>query len=366
MPHRAIPCTLMRGGSSKGPYFRLADLPDDPETRSRVLLAIMGSPDIRQIDGIGGADPLTSKVAIVAPSTRPETDVDYHFAQVAVARDFVDTSPSCGNMLAGVGPFAVETGMVAATGEKTLVRIYEVNTGSRIEATIQTRDGAVVYDGDVEISGVPGTAAPIRLDFLDIEGSKTGSLLPTSHAREEIDGTAVTLIDVAMPMMLLRAEDLGKTGHETRTELDADSAFFSRIEALRREAGRRMGLGEVAGRVIPKVGILAAPRGVGHIAARYLVPHATHAAMAVTGSICIASCAVLEGSVSDGLAVRPPGDEGPIVIEHPSGVIEVALQYRGGGTGLEVVRAGIIRTARKLMSGEVYCPERAFASRGLG
>ncbi len=360
MTQRAIPCTLMRGGSSKGPYFRLADLPADPDARARVLLAIMGSPDARQIDGIGGADPLTSKVAIVAPSTRPDTDVDYHFAQVAVDRELVDTSPSCGNMLSGVGPFAIETGMVAATGDETRIRIFEVNTGSRIEATVRTRNGTVTYDGEVEISGVPGTAAPIQLDFLDIEGSKTGALLPTGHVQDEIDGIGVTLIDVAVPMMLLRAEDLGKTGHETRAELDSDTGFLARIEALRREAGHRMGLGDVADRVIPKVGILAPPWGGGHIAARYLVPHRTHAAMAVTGSICIASCAVLEGSVSDGLATRPPGDERRIVIEHPSGAIEVALWSQGSGTELHVLRAGIVRTARKLMSGEVYCPEGAF------
>jgi 4-oxalomesaconate tautomerase len=360
MTQRAIPCILMRGGSSKGPFFRLGDLPADPEARARVLLAVMGSPDVRQIDGIGGADPLTSKVAMVAPSALSGTDVDYHFAQVSIGEHTVDTGPSCGNMLAAVGPFAIETGMVAATGRETRVRIFEANTGSRIEASVPTLDGSVVYEGDAEIGGVPGTAAAIRLDFLDIQGCKTGSLLPTGHVREEIDGTPVTLIDVAVPMMIVRAGDLGKSGYESRGELDSDAVFFARVEELRREAGRRMGLGDVAGRVIPKVAILAPPRGPGHVSARYLVPDRTHAAMAITGGICIATCAVLGGSVSDGHAIRSPGDERTVAIEHPSGVLEIVLRTRGSGADLCVLSSGVIRTARKLMSGEVFVPERVF------
>jgi 4-oxalomesaconate tautomerase len=354
----AIPCILMRGGTSKGPYFQLRDLPETAEARARVLLAAMGSPDARQIDGIGGAEPLTSKVAMVGPSARPDTDVDYYFAQVSIDQAYVDTSPSCGNILAGVGPFAIETGMVRATGSETRVRIFEVNTSSRIEAVVQTEDGAVVYDGETVISGVPGSAAPVRLNFMDITGSKTGALLPTGEAREAIDGIETTLIDVAVPMMLLRAADLGKTGYETPAELDADGAFFARIEAMRREAGRRMGLGDVAGRVVPKIGIMAAPRMGGHVAARYFVPHKTHAAMAVTGGICIASCAMFEGSVADGLAERPAGDDRLIRIEHPAGDFDVALVSRGQGAAMEVVSGGILRTARKLMAGEVFVPAR--------
>ncbi|MFD1911067.1 4-oxalomesaconate tautomerase [Halodurantibacterium flavum] len=357
----AIPCIVMRGGSSKGPYFRLSDLPADKEARARVLLAAMGSPDARQIDGLGGADPLTSKVAMVAPSERDDADVDYHFAQVLIDKAFVDTNPSCGNMLSGVGPFAIESGMVAATGSETRVRIYEANTGSRIEAVVQTRDGKVVYDGDAEIAGVPGTAAPVRLNFMDITGSKTGALLPTGKVREEIDGVEVTLVDVSVPMMMIRAADLGKTGYETPAELNADTAFFARLESLRLEAGRRMGLGDVTGKVIPKVAILSAPRDGGNISARYFVPDKTHAAMAVTGGTCIASVAVLEGSVSDGLAQRPEGDDRMVVIEHPAGVLEVALTTSGSGTGMDVVSAGVIRTARKLMAGEVFVPGAVLA-----
>lgn len=355
----AIPVIVMRGGTSKGPYFRTGDLPSDKATRDRVLLAAMGSPDLRQIDGIGGADTLTSKVAMISPSAREGVDVDYLFAQVSLTEPVVDTAPSCGNILAGVGPFAIERGMVPVTGGETRVVIFNVNTSTRIEAIVKTDAEGVVYDGDTTIAGVPGTAAPVLLNFMDIAGSKTGALLPTGRLRDEIDGIEVTLIDVAVPMMILRAADLGKTGHETTAELDADIAFFARLEAMRREAGRRMGLGDVTGRVIPKAAILGAPRRDGHVAARYFVPHKTHAAFAVTGALCVATLAGIEGSVSDGLALRPEGDRREIFIEHPAGAIEVALHTRGRGTALEVVSGGTIRTARKLLTGEVYVPAAA-------
>ncbi|WP_163269261.1 4-oxalomesaconate tautomerase [Chelativorans alearense] len=353
-----IPCILMRGGTSKGPYFRAQDLPSDPIMRDRVLLAAMGSPDARQIDGLGGADTLTSKVAIVGPSSREGVDVDFLFAQVSVTEAIVDTAPSCGNILAGVGPFALETGMLPMTEGETPVVIYNINTQSRIEALVPTRDGAVVYDGDAAIDGVPGTAAPIRLNFMEIVGSKTGALLPTGKVVEEIDGVPVTLIDVAVPMMIVKAADLGKKAHETPAELDADRAFFARIEAMRREAGARMGLGDVSDRVVPKVAILGAPRNGGAIAARYFVPHATHAAFAVTGGLCVAACCVLEGSVSDGLADRPEGNDRRIAIEHAVGVLEVALLTEGSGADLKVRSGGVIRTARKIMEGKLFVPSR--------
>lgn len=360
----AIPCILMRGGTSKGPYFVTGDLPPDPAARDRVLLAAMGSPDSRQIDGLGGADPLTSKVAMVNRSAREGIDVDYLFAQVSVADAVVDTSPSCGNVLAGVGPFAIERGMVPVTGDETVVTIYNTNTDSRIEALVRTDGRGVVYDGDTAIDGVPGTAAPVRLNFMDIVGSKTGRLLPTGRLTETIEGVEVTLIDVAVPMMIFRAPDLGKTGHETPAELDADRDFFALMEAMRRIAGERMGLGDVAGRVIPKVAMLAAPRGQGHVAARYFVPHKTHSAFAVTGALCVSSCAMLAGSVSDGLARRPEGDDRLILIEHPAGLIDVALKTRGGGANMEIISGGVIRTARKLMQGDVFVPSHLLEEGG--
>jgi 4-oxalomesaconate tautomerase len=352
----AIPCLLMRGGTSKGPYFRISDLPSYVATRDKVLLAAMGSPDARQIDGLGGADTLTSKVAMVGPSEREGVDVDYLFAQVSIDKALVDTAPSCGNILSGVGPFAIERGMVAAKEGKTSVMIYNVNTDSRIEAVVETENGEVVYDGDAEIPGVPGTAAAIRLNFMDIVGSKTGQLLPTGTASEEIDGVSVTLVDVAVPMMIIRAADLGKTGYETPAELDADEDFFARLEAMRRVAGELMGLGDVADKVIPKVAILAAPRDGGTVAARYFVPHKTHAAFAVTGGLCVASCCAITGSVADGVADIAPGTDRKIVIEHPTGALDLQMATEGEGAEMQVLSGGVMRTARKIMSGDVFVP----------
>lgn len=352
----AIPCILMRGGTSKGPYFRADDLPSDQTERDRVLLAAMGSPDIRQIDGLGGADTLTSKVAIVSRSDREGVDVNYLFAQVSVDKAIVDTAPSCGNMLSGVGPFAIESGLVPLTEGTTRVVIYDINTESQIEAVVRTQDGQVVYDGDVAIDGVPGTAAPIRLNFMNIVGSKTGALLPTGKQVEQIDGIDVTLIDVAVPMMILRARDIGKTGYETAAELDADKPFFVRIEAMRREAGLRMGLGDVANKVVPKVAILAEPKAGGTIAARYFVPHKTHAAFAVTGGLCVSSCVAVPGTVADGLATGERNADCTVVIEHPSGTFEVTLSLAHAGNSVEVLSGGVLRTARKLMAGHVFVP----------
>jgi 4-oxalomesaconate tautomerase len=361
MPLRPIPCTFMRGGTSRGPYFRLSDLPADPEVRDRVLLAVMGSPDLRQIDGLGGADPLTSKIAMVGPSSQPGADVDYLFAQVAIDKAIVDTSPSCGNMLAGVGPFAIERGIVAARDGETRVMIYNVNTKSRIEAIIRTPEEKVEYEGEAAIDGVPGTAAPIVLNFMDVVGSKTGALLATGKALEEIDGVAVTCIDVAMPMVLMRAKDLGLTGYEGRAEIDGRTDLFRRLEPIRQEAGRRMGLGDVTDKVIPKLGLLAPPRAGGSITSRYFTPHRLHAAHAVTGGVCVATACALEGSIADGLADLPAGNPRTIRIEHPSGQIDVRLETSGHGPGLQVLSAGVVRTARKLMSGEVFVPARLWA-----
>lgn len=359
---RAIPCTLMRGGTSRGPYFLRADLPTDTALRDRVLLAAMGSPDHRQIDGIGGATTLTSKVAIVSPSEQPGADVDYLFAQVSVDKALVDTNPSCGNMLAGVGPFAIEQGLVPAQEGETLVRIYNVNTRSLIEAVILTPGGEVAYDGDTAIDGVPGTAAPIRLRFRDIAGSKTGKLLPTGRPIDVIDGVEVTCMDVAMPMVIMRAGDLGKTGYETKAELDADKALFARMEPIRRKAGLLMGLGDVADKVIPKIGLIAPPRSGGAITSRYFVPHDCHAAHAVTGGICIATCAVMRGTVADGISVVRRTSPDVIVIEHPMGRMEIELSVDGFDADMRFDYGGTIRTARKLFAGHVFVPARIFAS----
>jgi 2-methylaconitate cis-trans-isomerase PrpF len=354
-----IPCLYMRGGTSKGPYFKADDLPKDREIRDRVLLAAMGSPDIRQIDGLGGADTLTSKVAIVARSSRPGVDVDYHFAQVDISRPIVDTNPPCGNMLAGVAPFAIESGLVQVEDGKTRVVIYDVNTSANIEAIVETPGKVVNYlDGSVKIDGVPGQGAPVVLNFMDIVGAKTGKMLPSGKAMEKIDGIDVSLIDVLMPMMLLRARDVGITGYEGRKEIDGNKELLARIEKIRLEAGRRMGFGDVSDKVIPKVGLLAPPRDGGTIASRYLTPHALHAAHAVTGGACVSTACALEGTVANELAVLGAGNPRDIRIEHPSGVLDLRLQTEGTGPTMKAV-VGTVRTARPIMRGEVLVPSSA-------
>ncbi len=357
MSQHAIPCLFMRGGTSRGPYFRLADLPADTAERDRVLLAAMGSPDVRQIDGLGGADTLTSKVAIISPSERDGVDIDYLFAQVTIDKPIVDTNPSCGNMLSGVGPAALELGMMQARVGETPVVIFNENTSSRIEAVIQTPGGNVRYDGDARIDGVPGTAAPILMNFMDVVGSKTGAFFPTGNTVDVIDGVEVSCVDVAMPMIHLRATDFGITGHEDRAALDAmTDELIGRVEPIRRKAGELMGLGDVADKVVPKVGFLAEPRAGGDISSRYFTPLKIHATHAVTGAVCVSSAASVPGTVAHSLATPSPENPRDFVIEHPSGQIEVRIETSGEGSSTDVVRAGILRTARLIMRGEVMVP----------
>jgi 4-oxalomesaconate tautomerase len=357
MSQRSIPCLFMRGGTSRGPFFNINDLPTDLEIRNKVLLAAMGSPDTRQIDGLGGADMLTSKIAIISDSKRKGIDVDYLFAQAWLDKAIIDTTPSCGNMLAAVGPFAIERGLVRTKGDETCVNIYNVNTGSRIEAVIQTPNGQVIYEGKQHIDGVPGTAAPILLNFTNITGSKCNALFPTGSINEDIQGVRVSCIDVAMPMVIMRANDLGVTGYETNS-IANDSVLMQRIEKIRLEAGRRMGLGDVTEMVVPKVGILAKPRQGGTIYSCYLTPHHVHAAHAVTGAICVACCVSIKETVADTIAKQTYSTPKTVRIEHPSGIIDIDLSISGRGTDIQVLSAGVVRTARKIMDGQVFVPAR--------
>ncbi len=344
-----IPCVLMRGGTSKGPYFLASDLPLEPQRRDQVLLAAMGSGHWLEIDGIGGGNPLTSKVAIVSPSKQPGADVDYLFAQVKVEERVVDTSPNCGNMLAGIGPFAIEAGLIPAQADTTTVRIYNVNTKRLIEARIATPNGTVTYDGDVAIDGVPGTAAPVHLAFLGAAGSKTGKLLPTGSPVDSVSGIQVSCVDAAMPVVIARACDFGKTGHETVSELNADKAFMARLEKTRIEAGHRMGIHDAADRVIPKPVLIAPPAHGGTLAGRYFMPHLCHGAFAITGSVAVATAAVTPGTLPAMLAgsVKLPAD---LRIEHPSGHLDVRLETHAD---YAEPAAFVVRTARRLFEGHV-------------
>jgi 4-oxalomesaconate tautomerase len=360
----AIPCVLMRGGTSKGPFFRAEDLPAEPARRDRVLLAVMGSPDRRQIDGIGGAHPLTSKVAIVGPSTAPGIQIDYLFCQVVVDEARVDTSQNCGNMLAGVGPFAIESGLVAAGDGETLVSIRTVNTGVIAEATIRTPGGTVTYEGAARIDGVPGTAAPVTLNFRDIAGSTCGALLPTGNAVDEIDGIPATCIDNGMPVVVLAAAALGRTGYEPPAQLNGDEALKSRVEAIRLQAGRRMGLGDVARKTIPKVTLVAPPRAGGSLSTRTFIPRVCHEAVGVLGAVSVATACGLPGSPAAQAAVLPPGPRQIISVEHPTGEFSVELETGPGPDGVLVVRrAALLRTARRLMRGEVFVPREVWDGR---
>jgi len=349
----------MRGGTSKGPFFLASDLPSDERQRDRVLLAAMGSPDVRQIDGIGGADALTSKVAIVSKSSRPNVDVDYLFAQIVLDKAIVDVSPNCGNMLAGVGPFAIEKGLVKASDPVTKVAIYMVNTGNLAVATVETPGGVVRYDGNTAIAGVPGTAAPIAIDFLDTAGSVCESMLPTGNVRDVIEGIDVTCIDNGMPVVVILAASLGKTGYESPKDLENDKEFRKRLEAIRWAAGELMGLGDVREKVVPKMSLIAPPIAGGHVSTRTFIPHKCHTAIGVLGAVSVATACALPGSVANGIAILPGGSPLLMSVEHPTGEFTVTLEASGSGKNFKVGRSGILRTARALMEGSVLVPANA-------
>lgn len=339
----------MRGGTSKGAYFLAEDLPSDPVARDALLLRVMGSPDPRQIDGIGGADPLTSKVAVLSRSSRPDADVDYLFLQVFVDQALVSDKQGCGNILAGVGPAAIERGLVAAVEGETPVRIHMVNSGEVAVARIATPGGRVSYRGETAIDGVPGRHAAVPLYFQGIAGSMCGALLPTGRAVDRIDGVQATLIDNGMPCVILRAADFGLSGQESREALEADHDLKARLEAIRLKAGPMMNLGDVAEASVPKMTLVSAPVAGGAIGTRSFIPHRVHASVGVFAAVSVATACLVRGSPAADLAVLPA--DGRFRIEHPTGAAEVLLEVGPGG---EVLSAGTMRTSRKLFDGRVY------------
>ncbi len=356
MKQTAIPYMQLRGGSSKGLYFLADDLPSDPDVREAVLVAAMGGADARQVDGLGGADPLTSKVAVVSLSERPDADLDYLFAQVVVGKGRVDTTQNCGNILAGVAPFALETGLLRAASDETRVRIYMVNSGNLCEVTVQTPDGRVEYQGAARIDGAPGTAAPVTCDYLDVAGSACGALLPTGRLRDRFEGVEVTCIDNGMPVVVLRAADLDISGYESAAELNANEALKQRLEAIRLQAGPAMNLGDVSAKVVPKMSLVAPPRAGGSLCTRTFIPHVCHAAIGVLGAVSVATAAILPGSVAADVAEVPGGTSKQMSVEHPCGEFSVELEVKGSAGAPEIQRAGLLRTARALSRGELYVP----------
>ncbi len=359
---RAIPCMLIRGGTSKGAYFLASDLPSDEATRDRVLLAIMGSPDKRQIDGLGGAHPLTSKVAIVSPSTSPDCDIDFLFAQIGIEQPKVDTTPNCGNILSGIGAFALARGLIKANNPRALVRVRTLNTGTLADLSIETEHGQARAEGTARIDGVPGTSAPIAISFLDTEGSVCGALLPTGNAVDRIDGIDVTLIDNGMPVIVLRAADVGRTGYETVDALNKDTELKERLERIRLAAGPLMNLGDVKDKVVPKIALVAPPKDGGAIATRSFIPHECHNAIGVFAAVSVATAAALPGSPAASVAVMPQERERIVIVEHPTGEFSVSLTIGGSPAHPIVEKAGLLRTARILIDGTAFVPESVFAT----
>jgi 2-methylaconitate cis-trans-isomerase PrpF len=350
----SIPCVLMRAGTSRGPFFLSEWLPSEEQSRNRVLVSAIGSSDQSQINGLGGGTSLTSKVAIVSPSTRSDCDVDYLFAQVGVGNASVDTRPNCGNMLAGVAPFAIEQGLVTPSSDETAVRVHNVNTGARIDVTVRTPEGRVRYDGDVRIDGVAEPGAPIYMSFLDAWGAITGKLFPTGERSNVVDGVPVTCIDAAMPLVVIPAAALGLTGRESAEALDADTDLLQRIERIRRQAGALMGLGDVSASVVPKPVLVSPGDDPNSLHSRYFTPHRCHTAHAVTGAIGVATAYVLPGTVA---SAGPRGmGRHAIRVCHPSGAIQIAIDLAGADEGLRVERASVVRTARKILEGRLEIP----------
>lgn len=345
-----VPSMWMRGGTSKGGYFLKDDLPADTATRDAFLLRAMGSPDPRQIDGMGGADPLTSKVAVVSKSERDGIDVDYLFLQVFVDKALVSDQQNCGNILAGVAPFALERGLVAATGDETRVAIFMENTSQVAVATVATPGGRVTYDGKAAIDGVPGTAAAVPLEFRDTAGSSCGALLPTGKAVDVIDGVACTLIDNGMPCVVMRAADVGATGYEDRDTLDTAEAVKAKIETIRLLAGPMMNLGDVTDASVPKMMLVAPPRHGGAVTVRSFIPQRAHASIGVLGAVSVATACLIDGSPAAVVAQVPEGKSKLLSVEHPSGEMSCVLEVADG----VVVSAALLRTARKLMDGVIY------------
>jgi len=364
MKQKSIPYMQLRGGSSKGLFFNAIDLPENPDERNQVLIKTMEGTtlgDPRQIDGMGGANSLTSKVAVVSRSKNPNADLDYFFAQVVVGKGKISTTQTCGNILAGVLPFAIESGLWEATEDYTSAKINIVNTGGICETIIETPNKEVNYYGKTKIDGVMGTSAPIICNYLNTIGSTCGALLPSGNKRDCIDGIEVTCIDNGMPVVLIQAKDFGLSGNETKEALESNGTLCQKIEKIRLKAGILMGLGDVKEQTIPKMCLISPPTQGGHITTRMFIPHVVHEAIGVLAAISVATAFVLSDSIVSDL--NPEIDkisheiiEKNISVEHPSGEFTVQLVYSQTDKDINIHKSGVIRTARLLSKGEVFIP----------
>lgn len=360
MQQVAINYMQLRGGSSKGVYFLAADLPNNEALRNQVILSAIGRDD-RQIDGLGGADALTSKVAVLSPSTREDADIDYLFVQVVVGKNEVDCTPNCGNILAGVGPFAIESGLISVSDQETSVRVHMVNSGKVCELTVRTPDNYVEYEGDKRIDGVPGTAAPIICNYLDVAGSLCGALLPTNNQIDSINGVDVTCIDNGMPVVMLKAADFGLTGYESPQALNDNTELKEKLEKIRLSAGPMMNLGDVTNKAVPKMCLVSAAKNGGLINTRTFIPHQCHASIGVLGAVTVASCCILPHSITQELVEIPQGETKHISVEHPSGSFDISLQVDESKNLPTITKAGVLRTARLISKGTLYVPSSLFS-----
>ena len=353
----SIPCAVLRGGSSRAVYFLKDDMPGNTRLRDRVLLSVVGGPDALQVDGIGGGHPLNNKAAIVSTSNRDDADLDYLFLQLVPAERKVRTDQNCGNVLVGVGPFAIETGLIEAAARRTTIRVHMVNSGNLCELTLETPEGQVEYEDDTVVDGASHGGVSVICDFLDVAGSACGSLLPTGNVLDEINGISVTCIDNGMPVIVLRAEDFDVAGDETPEELDANEALKHKLEALRLKLGPLMRLGDVVEMTVPKMCLVSAPTRGGLISTRTFIPHACHRSVGILGAVTVATACLLPGSVCKDIAVVPEGNEKTVSVEHPSGALAVRLIVDESATAEErIKRAGVVRTARLIMRGQAYVP----------
>jgi len=357
---KSIPCTMMRGGTSKGVYFLKSDLPENDTARDQFLLQVMGSPDERQIDGLGGANPLTSKVAIVSQSDHPGVDIDYLFAQVVVDQPVVSYSQNCGNILAGVGQFAIEKGLVVAGDPLTDVVIHMVNSDDNAIATIATPGGKVTYEGEAKIDGVPGEAASVPLNFLSTAGSVCGSLLPSGNSIDVIDGIELTCIDNGMPIVVMHATDFDIDGTESVLQLEANKRLKTRLESIRLQAGYLMNLGDVTEKTIPKMTLVSKPKNGGIISTRSFIPHRCHSTIGVFAAVTVATACLIPGTPAAQVAVNISSKNDRMLIEHPSGGMDVEVELEISGGDINIKRSGFLRTARKLFEGEVFVTEKEF------
>ncbi len=348
---KAIDYMQIRGGSSKGVYFHADDLPSDTKERDKILLKIMDGAHELQVDGLGGGNPLLSKVGIIKKSNRDDCDIDYLFCQILVGKNKVDSTPNCGNILAGVGAFALETGLLTTDKNEITIRVFMENSGKICALSMQCKDGFPLYEGDTHIDGVCGTSAPILCNYHDIAGSICGALLPTGNAQDMYDGVAVTCIDNGMPVLALDAKDVGISGYETPDELNNNDALKAKIESIRLQAGKDMGLGDVSEKAIPKICMISDAKNGGTFNTRTFIPFHCHQSIGVLGAVSAASAVLLKNSAVHKFLKSPAGKENIIKVEHPSGQFQINLSLDEAGN---IVQAGLVRTARLLSKGVAY------------